>query len=123
MFIFVPRYLQKRRTLSEERRGGQNEEDESDVESVGSDEFEEMLDDIMKKKGFKKDMDEDDEFDADVDFADEYSKTMSSKKSKRSKVDGKFYSTLFFKKNLMCCLSVVLKIRCVFQCLIFPYYF
>lgn len=96
MFIFVPRYLQKRRTLSEERRGGQNEEDESDVESVGSDEFEEMLDDIMKKKGFKKDMDEDDEFDADVDFADEYSNTMSSKKSKRSKVDGKFYSTLFF---------------------------
>lgn len=82
---FLFRFLQKRRIVAEEREQSQKDDDDSDVESVGSDEFEEMLDDLMKKKGLKKDIDDD--FEEDLDFANEYSKSISAKKSKKTKVD------------------------------------
>lgn len=82
---FLFKFLQRRRLAAEEKH---KDDEDSDMESVASDEFEDMLEDLMKKKGFKKDIDDDDgDFDTEVDFADEYSKNMSSKKSKRKNED------------------------------------
>lgn len=82
MYLF--KYLQQRRMLAEEQKKSKEEEDE-DVESVASDEFEDMIGDLMAKRGFKTDYDDDD-IDEDIDFADEYSKNMTAKKSQKKKV-------------------------------------
>ena len=86
--VLVCSFLQRCQSEALERKKTDDDAD-SDADSVGSDEFEEMLEGIMKKKGFKKDIDEDeDEDEPDVDFANEYTTNMAAKNTKRKKTDG-----------------------------------
>lgn len=88
-------YLQNRRAGAPEHT-----DKDSDNESIGDDEFDDILEKMMKKRGFKKDMDDDHDEDYsdldadDLDFADEYTKNMLSKKSKKKSVDGKLENIL-----------------------------
>lgn len=86
-------YLQNRRASRPDARANNDADSEID-----DDEFDDILDKMMKKRGFKKDMDDDEDFggnlsdlglddDEELDFAEEYSKNMTAKKSKKKSMD------------------------------------
>ncbi|XP_034244442.1 CCAAT/enhancer-binding protein zeta-like [Thrips palmi] len=80
-------YLQNRRAAAPDQ-----DDKDSDAESIGDEEFDGILDKMMQKRGFKKDMDEDldlnySDIDEDLDFADEYTKNMTSKKTKKKSAE------------------------------------
>ncbi|KAJ9588204.1 hypothetical protein L9F63_018425, partial [Diploptera punctata] len=79
--LFLYRYLKKKQETSAEKRVKEEEDDddESDVSSVASDEFNEMLDNMMGGKN------------TELDFAEDVAKSSSRKDKKRVELNGRQY--------------------------------
>lgn len=76
--VLFLRYLQQRKPSFKEK---EEEEDNSDVESVGSDEFNDMLDNMGVGK-----------MDEDLDFADEVGDKLRHKKKSKNHQNGTYFT-------------------------------